>query len=154
RPVQARRLPEHQPEELPCASPLTARVVLSRAGLGCARCGLALLALIRPTTPNSIGDTMVKKQSARASNPFQASLSPDDLSPANRLAFEIFAERRDLLPSIERILNAGLDDTTAATALGFDGKPFRSRTSDPGGDQCVDPRVAIRWATETESRGT
>jgi hypothetical protein len=87
---------------------------------------------------------MLKKQSRKnaAPNPYRSSTSPDDLGPANRIAFDIVAERRDLLPSVERIMNAGLaeEDTVRAItmfrdALGADGDPNR------------DPRVAIARCT-------
>jgi len=64
--------------------------------------------------------------------------SPDDLGPSERIAHEIVAEFRDLSPSVERIMNAGLDDderlqamTLFQNSLGSIGDPHR------------DPRVAI-----------
>lgn len=84
---------------------------------------------------------MLKKQSrskTAAPNPYRSSTSPDDLGPANRIAFDIVAERRDLLPSVERIMNAGLeeDDTVKAITL------FRDALN-AAGDPNRDPRVAI-----------
>lgn len=90
---------------------------------------------------------MAKKPPARALNQFQTSASPDDLTPANRIASEIVTERLDLLPSIEHIMNAGLDDETAATALGL----FRTALTVPG-DPHRDPRHAVTAATGTGKR--
>lgn len=85
---------------------------------------------------------MAKKAPARALNPYLGSAAPEDLSPANRLAGEIVGDRRDLLPSVEHIMNAGLDDATAAAALDL----FRTALSNPG-DPHRDPRVAVTEAT-------
>ena len=53
---------------------------------------------------------VVRKRSTKAPhNPYLTAATPDDLGPANRIAYDIIAERRDLLPSVERIMNAGLD---------------------------------------------
>jgi hypothetical protein len=83
---------------------------------------------------------MLKKQSRKnaAPNPYRGSTSPDDLGPANRIAFDIVADRRDLLPSVERIMNAGLaeDDTVQAITM------FRDAL-ETAGDPNRDPRVAI-----------
>lgn len=56
-------------------------------------------------------------RSKAADNPYLTSSSPDDLGPANRLAYDLVAERRDLLPSVERIMNAGLDDDATVEAM-------------------------------------
>ena len=54
---------------------------------------------------------VARKRSTKAPrNPYLTAATPDDLGPANRIAYDIIAERRDLLPSVERIMNAGLDD--------------------------------------------
>ena len=37
-------------------------------------------------------------------NPYLTAASVDELSPANRLAYEIVSERRDLLTSVEQIM--------------------------------------------------
>jgi hypothetical protein len=74
----------------------------------------------------------------RIANPYLTMASPDDLSPPNRIAFEIVAERRDLLPSVERIMNAGLDEEATAKALGL----FRTSLG-VSGDPHRDPAVAI-----------
>ena len=53
---------------------------------------------------------VVRKRSTKAPrNPYLTAATPDELGPANRIAYDIIAERRDLLPSVERIMNAGLD---------------------------------------------
>jgi len=91
---------------------------------------------------------VARKAPARATNQFEASAAPEDLSPANRIASEIVTERSDLLPSIEHIMNAGLDDETAANALEL----FRTSLTAPG-DPHRDPRVAISAATGKPSSG-
>ena len=71
-----------------------------------------------------------KSASKAAHNPYLTSATPDELGPANRIAYDIIAERRDLLPSVERIMNAGLDEDGTVGALtplphlvGGDGRP-------------------------------
>ena len=63
------------------------------------------------------------------------------LGPAEQIAHDILAERRDLLPSVERIMTAGLatDDTLKAIGL------FRDALASPD-DVRRDPRVAIAEA--------
>ena len=80
----------------------------------------------------------------RAENPYLASSSVDELTPANRIAYEIVAERRDLVPSVERIMNAGLDQQTTVRALNL----FRESLTAIG-DPHRDPRVAIATATSS-----
>jgi hypothetical protein len=75
-------------------------------------------------------------------NPYLTSSSVDDLSPANRIAYEIVAERRDLVPSVERIMNAGLDQDGTVHALSL----FRESLTSVG-DPHRDPRVAIATAS-------
>lgn len=80
-----------------------------------------------------------RKSAAKAAhNPYLTSATPDDLGPANRIAYDIIAERRDLLPSVERIMNAGLDEDGTIGAL----TAFRTSLS-AAGDPNRDPRVAI-----------
>ena len=82
---------------------------------------------------------MVSKRPAKSPpNPYRGTASPDDLGPTERIAFDIIAGRRDLLPSVERIMNADLDDgarlraiTLFCDSLGQTGDPHR------------DPRVSI-----------
>ena len=75
-------------------------------------------------------------------NQFQTSAPLDELTPANRLASEIVTERPDLLPSVVRIMEAGLGDRTAEHALEL----FRVALTQPGNPN-RDPRVAITSAT-------
>jgi hypothetical protein len=86
-----------------------------------------------------------KKQSATPPNPYQSSTSGAELSPANRIAFEVVAERRDLLPSVERIMNAGLSEDAAVQALNL----FRDSLGSAG-DPNRDPRVAIEAVSTTK----
>jgi hypothetical protein len=87
---------------------------------------------------------MVTKGSRKASppNPYLTAPTPDALGAADRIAYDIVAGRRDLLPSVERIMNAGLgeDDTVGALTL------FRSSIGVTG-DPNRDPRVAIAACT-------
>jgi hypothetical protein len=87
------------------------------------------------------GTTMAKRPLRPPSNPYLTSGAPDDLSPANRIAYEVYAERGDLLPSIERIMNAGLSDDATVLALTL----FRDSLSGSG-DPNRDPQVAIATA--------
>ena len=79
-----------------------------------------------------------KKRSKTQNNPYRTTDSPDDLEPTNRIAFDIIAERRDLLPSVDRIMNAGLDADGTVGVL----KLFRCSLT-AAGDPNRDPRVAI-----------
>ena len=82
---------------------------------------------------------VVRKRSTKAPhNPYLTSATPDDLGPANRIAYDIIAERRDLLPSVERIMNAGFDEDGTVGVLTL----FRSSLTAVG-DPNRDPRVAI-----------
>jgi len=82
---------------------------------------------------------MVKKSTRHAlANPYLRAATPDDLGPADRIAYDIVADRRDLLPSVERIMNAGLDEESRVGALTL----FRSSLGVVG-DPNRDPRVAI-----------
>ena len=56
----------------------------------------------------------------------------------SRIAYDIVAERRDLLPSVERIMNAGLDEDGTVGAL----DPVPARPRRPA-IRNRDPRVAI-----------
>jgi fatty-acid desaturase len=69
---------------------------------------------------------------------WQSAESPDDLGPADRIAHDILAGRRDLFPSVERIMTAGLGDDGTLRAIGL----FRDSLTTPG-DVNRDPRVAI-----------
>ena len=71
-------------------------------------------------------------------NPYLTEASPDELGPANRIAYDIIAERRDLLPSVERIMNAGLNEDGTVGALTL----FRASLG-VANDPNRDPSVAI-----------
>ena len=82
---------------------------------------------------------VVRKRSTKAPrNPYLTAATPDELGPADRIAYDIIAERRDLLPSVERIMNAGLDADGTVGVL----KLFRCSLT-AAGDPNRDPRVAI-----------
>lgn len=82
---------------------------------------------------------MLKKSNRKGfDNPYRTSESPDELGPANQIAFAIVAERRDLLPSVERIMNCGLEEDATVQALTL----FRDSLT-VAGDPNRDPRVAI-----------
>src|ERR1700752_3276435 len=81
---------------------------------------------------------VVRKRSKAPPNPYLKVGTPDDLSPANRIAYDIVAERRDLLPSVERIMNADLDEDGKVGAL-----PLFQGSLTVAGDPNRDPRVAI-----------
>jgi hypothetical protein len=82
---------------------------------------------------------MVSRQTRKAlENPYRSSVSPDELGPADRMAYDIVAERRDLLPSVDRIMNAGLGEDATVRAMTL----FRESLS-TADDPNRDPRVAI-----------
>ncbi|MEZ5219268.1 MAG: hypothetical protein R2715_22405 [Ilumatobacteraceae bacterium] len=87
-----------------------------------------------------------KKQPVQTpKNPYQTSTNPDELSPANRVAFEI-TDRRDLMPSVDRIMNAGLEEPACGRAL----TRFRDSLSNMG-DPHRDPHARSRaWAAASE----
>jgi len=85
---------------------------------------------------------VVKKPAKRAANPYLGDGDVDGLSPANRLAHDIVAERRDVLPSVERIMNAGLAEQDTVTALSL----FRTALGNVN-DPKRDPRAALAAAT-------
>jgi hypothetical protein len=91
-----------------------------------------------------------KKQTARpakVTSPWLSSAAPDDLGPADRIAHDILSGRRDLLPSVQRIMTAGLGEEATLQAIGL----FRDSLSDPG-DVNRDPRVAIARCTPAAGR--
>ena len=86
---------------------------------------------------------MIKKRAAKAPpNPYLTTASPDDLEPASRIAYDIVHDRRDVLPSVERIMNAGLDDEATLRAMTL----FRDALKTTG-DPYHNPRVAIAACT-------
>jgi hypothetical protein len=83
-------------------------------------------------------------------NPYLTAATPAELGAADRIAYEIVAGRRDLLPSVERIMNAGLDEDGTIGALSL----FRSSLAVVG-DPNRDPRVAIAaHASATVEQGS
>ena len=70
------------------------------------------------------------------------SVSVDDLAPRERLAHEIVSAHGDLLPSVERIIDAELTEEQGLAAL----TAFQVSLDTPG-DPNRDPRVAIANAT-------
>jgi hypothetical protein len=74
--------------------------------------------------------------------PYLSRPFPDDASSLHRAAHDILVERGDVLPSVERILNAGLPDDTAERALNL----FHMALA-AAGDPNRDPRVAISSAS-------
>jgi hypothetical protein len=70
--------------------------------------------------------------------PYRIPASADDRDPTDRIAFDIITERPDLLPSVERIMTAGLDRDAAQRAITL----FRD-SLESGSDPNRDPRVAI-----------
>jgi hypothetical protein len=84
------------------------------------------------------GARPMAKKEKQPVNPYRNSASPDELGPCDRVAYDIVAVRRDLLPSVDRIMQAELDGDSRLRAitlfrdsLGVDGDPHR------------DPRVSI-----------
>jgi hypothetical protein len=63
---------------------------------------------------------------------------PEDLGPSERIAHEIVSEFRDLLPSVDRIMNAELSDDDRLHAITL----FQNSLGTVG-DKNRDPRVAI-----------
>ncbi len=91
---------------------------------------------------------VVRKRSTKAPrNPYLTAATPDELGPANRIAYDIIAERRDLLPSVERIMNAGLDADGTVGVLTL----FRCSLTAVG-DPNHDPRVAIAAYSPASAR--
>jgi hypothetical protein len=90
---------------------------------------------------------MAQRRTRKAwENPFLRAATPDDLGPADRIAYDIIADRNDLLPSVNRIMNAGLDQENTVGALTL----FRSALTVTG-DPNRDPLVAI--AAQSAAQG-
>lgn len=81
-----------------------------------------------------------KRASAQPVRPYLG--SSEDLSPAYRVANEIVTTRADLLPSVDRIIGAGLNEPNEERALTL----FRDSLGRPG-DPHRDPIIAIAAAT-------
>jgi hypothetical protein len=90
--------------------------------------------------------SMIKKPAATkpklTANKYLTTASPDDLGPNERIAYEIVKERRDLLPSVDKIMNAGLDKDATLHAI----TRFRDSLGTTG-DPNRDPAVAIANST-------
>ena len=74
--------------------------------------------------------------------PYLGSIDPEDLSVAHRVAHQIVSSRVDLLPSIDRIMAADLNESGQERALAL----FRDSLGCPG-DPNRDPAIAISAAT-------
>jgi hypothetical protein len=72
----------------------------------------------------------------------------DDLGPADRIAREVITGRRDLLPSVARIMDAELGADATFVAIGL----FRD-SLDKANDPHRDPRVAIAAASGRPDEG-
>lgn len=81
---------------------------------------------------------MAKRQ---APNPYLTAASADELAPAERIAHDIVSQRRDLIPSVDRIMNAGLGTATLQAITLF--RDALTDLSDPNRD----PAVAIAACT-------
>jgi hypothetical protein len=95
---------------------------------------------------------MVKKSPPAppaGAKPYLQHGSIDDLGPADRIAREIITSRRDLLPSVARIMDAELGDDATFVAIGL----FRD-SLDQANDPNRDPRVAIAAAQPDEAAST
>jgi len=77
----------------------------------------------------------------------QTSLA-DDARIVDRIAFEVLAERSDLLPSVERIIHGCPDEPTAERALLL----FQAALTG-GGDPNRNPMTAIAAATQAGDAG-
>ena len=66
-----------------------------------------------------------RRASKALPNPYLTTDSPDELDPASRIAHDIVTHRRDVLPSVERIMNAGLDGDATVRALTLFREPWR-----------------------------
>ncbi len=82
---------------------------------------------------------MAKAKSKKVESRWSAgATSVDDLAPRERLAHEIVSAHGDLLPSVERIMDAELDEDQSLAAL----TAFHESIG-TAGDPNRDPRVAI-----------
>lgn len=79
--------------------------------------------------------------------PYLSHPFPADASDLHRAAHTILTQRSDVLPSIERILHAGLSDDVAIRALGLFHDSLGSN-----GDPNRDPRVAVANASAEAGR--
>ncbi len=86
--------------------------------------------------------TPKKRKPAETSHWFDATVDVDSLDEDHRLAHELVVRRRDLTPSVARIMDAELDSAARCRAL----TAFSDALNTPG-DPNRDPRVAIISAT-------
>lgn len=73
---------------------------------------------------------------------FNGTTPVEELSVSEQLAHEVVSQYRDLAPSVERIMDAELDDDQREQAI----TAFRDSLDTPG-DPNRDPRVAIANAS-------
>ena len=85
---------------------------------------------------------MAKRAKKPPVNPYLVADSPDELGEADRVAYDIINERRDLMPSVERIMEAEIEDDVKVRAISL----FRDSLAQPG-DPNRDPRVSIANAS-------
>jgi hypothetical protein len=81
---------------------------------------------------------MTTKRALKPAPDWQSLGSPADLAAPDRLAHEIVTARRDLMPSVNLIMSAGLDADATLRALEL----FKDSLTTVG-DVNRDPRVAI-----------
>jgi hypothetical protein len=84
---------------------------------------------------------MAKRTKTTPTDPY-LSEHPDELEGAHRAAHEIVSERRDLVPSVRRIMDAELDDETRDRAMEL----FQASLDDLD-DPNRNPNVAIENAS-------
>lgn len=72
------------------------------------------------------------------------SVAPEDMTTSQRIAHEVVDARRDLVPSVERIMNAGLSEADQDKAMTL----FQASLTQTG-DPHRDPRVAIESSRST-----
>lgn len=83
---------------------------------------------------------MAKRSKTPAADPYTG--DPDELEGAHLIAHEIVSQRRDLLPSVQLIMESELDDDVRESAMGL----FRESLGDLD-DPNRDPRTAIANAS-------
>jgi hypothetical protein len=81
--------------------------------------------------------------------PYLALVDIADLGPADRVARQILDVRRDLLPSVARIMDADLDPESTLVAMEL----FRE-SLESGSDPHRDPRAAIATAAARQAAAT
>lgn len=104
-------------------------------------------------TKTTATKTPAKKTTARKSTakkpitPWSAAgASLDDLGPCERMAHDIVAEHRDLLPSVDRIMSETMSDDERLKAMNL----FQTSLGTLG-DPNRDPRVAISTSMSKKS---